>query len=166
MYFSSYVVEVNIKMLIQVNKNMLKLTIELVPKTSWCSNVRTKTARAQWDKIRLKCYNDAHDMCEICGKTGTNGRIECHEIWDYDDENHIQKLIGLIALCPKCHQVKHAGLAQIKGKINEVISQLSKINKISNYDAEEMLREAFMQYHSRSCHEWTVDISYIDEYLK
>jgi hypothetical protein len=26
--------------------------------------------------------------------------MECHEIWEYNDEDKIQKLIGLISLCP------------------------------------------------------------------
>ncbi len=144
---------------------MSKLTIELVPKTSWCSNVRTKTPKAKWDKIRHKCYSEADHKCEVCGKTGPNGRVECHEIWEYDDKTHIQKLIGLISLCPKCHQVKHAGLAQVKGKLHEVVAQLVAINNISVAEAEKMIVESFVTYNKRSLHQWTVDITFIEEYL-
>jgi len=105
-------------------------------------------------------------MCEICGGVGPKHPVECHEIWDYNDETHEQTLLGLIALCPQCHQVKHAGLAQIKGKLGQVINQLVKINKITAYDAEEMLRDAFFKYHQRSEHTWDVNIDYIEEYLK
>lgn len=37
--------------------------------------------------------------------------VECHEVWDYDDDRKIQRLERRVALCPACHEVKHAGLA-------------------------------------------------------
>ena len=48
----------------------MKLTIELVPKTSWYSNVRSNVSRSQWDKLRKKCYLNADYKCEVCGDTG------------------------------------------------------------------------------------------------
>lgn len=99
--------------------NNLKLTIELVPSTDFYSNVRSNVTQKEWDVIRKKSYERASNKCEICGDAGTNQgvkhKVECHEIWEYNDESHIQKLIGLISLCPNCHKTKHAGLAQIKG---------------------------------------------------
>jgi hypothetical protein len=48
----------------------------------------------------LRC--EANNKCEICKETGkTQGykhNVECHEIWIYNDEDKIQKLIGLISL--------------------------------------------------------------------
>ena len=87
------------------------LSIELIPSTCHFSNVRTTVKAKEWDKIRLMSYKSAGNKCEICGDTGKNQgykhNVECHEIWEYDDKNHVQKLIGLISLCPTCHQVKH-----------------------------------------------------------
>jgi 5-methylcytosine-specific restriction endonuclease McrA len=34
-------------------------------------------------------------------------RLECHEEWKYDEENRIQRLSDLLALCTWCHQIKH-----------------------------------------------------------
>lgn len=34
-------------------------------------------------------------------------RLECHEVWDYDDAMRVQRLSELVALCTRCHQVKH-----------------------------------------------------------
>jgi len=81
-----------------------KLFVELIPKTCHYSNVRTTVTIAEWDKIRNLSYAAANHKCEVCGDTGKKQGykhdVECHEIWDYDDVNHIQKLVGLISLCP------------------------------------------------------------------
>src|SRR5258708_31337818 len=86
----------------------LKLTIELVPQTSWYSNLRKVLSQSEWDKIRTKAYADYGNKCGICGATG---RLNCHEIWQYDGQRRAQKLIGFIALCDLCHHLKHIGLA-------------------------------------------------------
>jgi 5-methylcytosine-specific restriction endonuclease McrA len=149
---------------------MYKLTIELVPETSFYNNVRSAVTSTEWNVIRRKCYKKAGNVCEICGDKGTKqGRkysVECHEIWEYDDILHIQKLTGLIALCPKCHQVKHVGLARINGKEPDVIRQLMKVNKITATEADNYIIESFKIWEKRSDKQWTVDISYLEKYKK
>jgi 5-methylcytosine-specific restriction endonuclease McrA len=96
-----------------------KLTIELVPQTSWFKSMREIVSRSVWDKIRNQAYASSNQACVICGYT--EGRLNCHEIWEYDDQKHIQKLIGFIALCDMCHHVKHIGKARVladEGKLN------------------------------------------------
>ena len=65
-----------------------KLTIELVPKTSWFTNLRSLVSKEQWDKIRNKVYWKAGYKCEICGSKGPKWPVECHEIWHYDLVNY------------------------------------------------------------------------------
>jgi 5-methylcytosine-specific restriction endonuclease McrA len=48
------------------------LTIELVPKTAWYTNVRSNVSKKEWDRIRKKSYQNAGHVCEICGDTGLN----------------------------------------------------------------------------------------------
>lgn len=148
----------------------MKLTIELVPKTCWYSNVRSNVTNSEWDIIRKKSYNIANNKCEICfdiGKNqGVNHNVECHEIWQYDDINHIQKLIGLISLCPNCHKCKHPGLAQMKGEEEIVITQLMKVNKMARNEALNYINESFLIWDNRSKHNWTIDISYLEEFKK
>jgi len=124
----------------------------------------------EWDTIRKKAYRKANFVCQICGDVGTNqGKyhaVECHEIWDYDDKDKIQSLMGLIALCPNCHKVKHPGLAGIKGEGHIVTAQLMKVNGMDIFEAEEFEDKAFKVWKERSCHEWTLDITYLDEYMK
>lgn len=144
------------------------LTIELVPKTAWYTNVRSNVSKKEWDRIRKKSYQNAGHVCEICGDTGLNQNhkhpVECHEIWQYDDLNHVQKLTGLISLCPNCHTVKHPGLATTKGKLETVIRQLQKVNSMTFEEAAEYLQESFLKWIDRSQHEWTLDIEYLKTY--
>lgn len=148
---------------------MKKLTIELVPSTAWYSNVRSNVTTQEWDKIRRKSYLKADNKCEICGDVGTNQgvkhNVECHEIWEYNDECKIQKLIGLISLCPFCHKTKHTGLAQIKGEINIVIKQLMKVNEMTKKEAKDYIDLSFELFEERSNHDWELDITYLKNYI-
>jgi hypothetical protein len=147
---------------------MCKLTIELVPESSFFNNVRSAVTTKEWDIIKKKCYKKAGYKCEICGDTGLNqGKdypVECHEIWEYDDKLHNQTLKGFIALCPQCHQVKHVGFARINGKEPEVIRQLMKVNKMTSTMADNYIIESFKIWEKRSEKQWKVDISYLESY--
>lgn len=146
----------------------LKLTIELVPKSSWYTNVRSEVSKGEWDRIRRKCYAAAGHVCEICGDTGLNQGVkhpvECHEIWTYEDSDRIQRLTGLIALCPNCHKVKHPGLAQIKGELPIVINQLKQVNHMSFEQAVDYLQKSFALWTKRSKVPWSVDTSFLQTY--
>ena len=142
----------------------MKLTIELVPRTCWYSNVRSSVSVKQRDTIRRKCYESAGNRCEICNGVGKAHHVECHEIWEYNDTTHTQTLKGLIALCPTCHKVKHAGLAQLNGQMRLVEKQLMKVNAITENEAILTLNAAFNVWDRRSQYDWKLDISYLDTY--
>lgn len=148
-------------------KSKPKLLVELVPSTCHFSNVRTTVSTKEWDKIRHISYEAAGNVCEICKDTGKNQgykhNVECHEIWHYDDKKHIQKLIGLISLCPTCHQVKHIGRAIAIGKQNEAIGQLLKVNKWTPEEAANHIAESFELYKERSKYQWKLDISILKQ---
>lgn len=146
------------------------LTSELVPKTAWYSNVRSNVSKTQWDIIRKKSYKQYNNVCGVCGDNGKNQgfnhAVECHEIFEYDDINHIQKLTQLISLCCHCHFVKHPGLAKINGNEKIVISQLMKVNSITENEAALYIENVFNIWTERSKYEWKLDITYLDEFLK
>lgn len=142
---------------------MSKLTIELVPQTCWFSNVRDHVSSATWDKLRRHTYRQAGYRCEICGGKGEKHPVECHEIWHYDDAAKQQTLVGLIALCPSCHQVKHIGLATIKGKRQEATQHLANVNHWSQEETEQYIDLAFQVWQERSLSEWTFDLSWLQE---
>jgi len=144
-----------------------KLSVELIPTTCHYSNVRTTVKPSEWDKIRFISYEAAGHKCEICGDTGKNQgykhNVECHEIWEYDDTNHIQKLVGLISLCPICHQVKHIGRAIAMGRHQDAYNQLMKVNKWTPKQVEQHILESFELHRERSKFEWDLDITILAE---
>ena len=83
----------------------MRLTIELVPRPCWYSNLRNKMTRANWDHLRTRGYASRH-MSGVM--------LHCHEIWQYDDEHHVQRLAGFIALWEMCHHCKLIGLVGIR----------------------------------------------------
>jgi hypothetical protein len=138
----------------------LKLKIELVPKTSWYDNLRNNMDRKDWDRIRYETYANHGDKCGICGY---EGRLNCHEIWEYDEKKCVQRLVGFIALCDMCHHVKHIGHAGIlaeEGKLDyeKVIEHFMKVNNCGRSTFIKHRREAFTQWEERSTHKWKVDL--------
>jgi hypothetical protein len=142
----------------------LKLTIELVPAGSWFSNLRTMVSRKEWDRLRKKVYEAAGNLCEICGGKGRRHPVECHERWSYDDDRGIQKLEGLIALCPMCHMVKHYGLAQIRGNEDWAFRHLCKVNEVYSAEGNKIVDDAFEAHRRRSDRYWMVDTSWADQH--
>lgn len=112
----------NTKNSLDFMQNDPKLSVELIPMTSWYSNVRSNVTSKQWDIIRKDTYKKANYKCEICGGKGMTHSVECHEIWDYDEKTKLQKLVRFIALCPNCHKVKHIGLHGVENNINWLAS--------------------------------------------
>lgn len=150
-----------------IKSKTIKLTIELIPKTCHFSNVRTTVKTKEWDKIRFISYEKAEHKCEICNNTGKKQGykhdVECHEIWEYDDENHIQKLVGVISLCVMCHKVKHFGMARAMGYEQDCFDHLAKVNKWSQEEINLHIIESFEIYKKRSQFEWSLDLSILNE---
>ena len=90
------------------------LFVDLIPTSCWFKNVRSSIHRKDWDRVRKHIYDRVNFICECCNEHNT--RLEAHERWDYDNITKTQKLMRLIALCHKCHEVTHMGLAQIRNR--------------------------------------------------
>ena len=146
---------------------MGKLKIELIPKTCFFSNVRTLLPKKWWDILRKESYKKANHVCEICGDSGTNQgykhSVECHEIWDYDDKLKIQKLLGLISLCPRCHQVKHFGRTSAVGLQAVAFKHMENVNEWNHRDCVKHLSETMLEWTERSKYKWRLDVQILTE---
>mgnify|MGYP001226687348 CR=1 FL=1 len=139
-----------------------KLRIELVPSPLWYRNVRSEVDQETWDMLRKKVYKDAGYRCQICGH---QGRMFCHEIWQYDDKAHIQKLVGFEAICQWCHRVHHIGLAGIqlsREEYNSLIRHFKRVNGCSYEDFVLARDLAFELWEQRSEFEWSQDMSALE----
>lgn len=146
----------------------MKLDIELVPSSTWYVNLRTAFKSSAWSKIRKQVVARAKGRCEICNQKAS--RLECHEKWNYDTDKREQKLIDILALCCKCHHIKHFGRSLVnheKEKINidGLVDHFMKVNNCSYAEFEKHVEDAFKEFHIRSREEWTVEISEVEKYL-
>jgi len=141
----------------------MKLTIELVPGTSWGNNLRSLLEPADWDRLRKAQYAKANYVCEVCGGKGRTYPVECHEIWEYNDRTHVQKLAGLVALCPACHQVKHIGRTISLGQGDLAVAHMSRVNGESRECSWEHVQRALQEHSTRSLHKWTIDLAWLTD---
>ncbi len=141
-----------------------RLTIELVPETCWFGNLRKHVSRQEWDRIRFQVYDRAGRLCEVCGGRGSAHPVECHEIWEYDEDAGVQRLVGMIALCPACHEVKHIGLAGLKGRGDIAGAHLAEVNGWSSEVAARYVEEALAVWRKRSKRTWSLDVSALAAY--
>lgn len=122
--------------------------------------MRTNLTPAEWGKCKAFVRRRSNDRCEICGGRGPQWPVECHEQWRYDDTEHVQSL-GLIALCPPCHKVKHLGHAQVVGDYDAAFSRLMVGNAWTPAMAQSHVDAAFATWQKRSRHQWTLDASWL-----
>jgi hypothetical protein len=153
------------------------LAIELIPKPLWRRNLHDEP----WWPTESRRRRREQPLCEICcdDKAGTKVRVpaakggyvevfdfvpsqEVHEVWTYDDENHVQTLVRLIALCRACHEVKHFGLATIKGRALQATEHLMRVNGWDKDQAKAHIAEARAQWVERSRYPWTQDLGVFD----
>lgn len=133
------------------------LFVDLIPSSCWFSNVRSSVHASDWDRLRKKVYTRANNRCECCGSS--NGGLEAHERWKYDDTKKTQKLMRLIALCHDCHESTHIGLASIQGKEKEATEHLQRMRMFSLDEVKNHIDEAFEVFYERSEHRWELDLS-------
>jgi hypothetical protein len=151
----------------------LKLKPAFVPVPLWkrsvCNVLGVK--RKPWRTLRQEVIDAAASMCEYCGESYEKGMI-CHEVWEYDDQSHIATLNAFVLACRDCNFVLHAGLALEVGfrqeatgkgstaeRGNQAVSHLSKVNSISESEAQRILTLAFRQHSERSRHRWEIRIA-------
>ncbi len=128
------------------------------------TNVRSEVSSGRWDSIRKSIYARAGNLCEICGGRGPRHPVEAHEIFEYDENSDVQTLASIVALCPACHEVKHIGLAEVRGRVVAAKKHLATVNGWSAARANEYVAESFGTWERRSGRNWTLDLSKLSEY--
>lgn len=147
----------------------LILTIDMIPSTSFMDNVRKVVSKSDWDIIRRETYAKYNHACGSCGTSGVV--LECHEIWEFDDINNVQKLTGLIALCSDCHRIKHFGFAQVladRGELdlNALIRHFLKVNRCRMVTFNRHWKDSVKIWETRSKKQWKVDLGECQKYAQ
>ena len=137
-----------------------KLNFELVPDACWYSNLRSILSKKQWDFLKDFAKEQSGGKCAICGKKSS--RLHAHERWSYDEENFVQKLEDVVAVCPDCHAVIHIGRTQILGNEERAEKHFMKVNGCSYAEYRKALGEANEVHKRRNqIPEWKLDLSYL-----
>jgi hypothetical protein len=131
--------------------------IDLIPANSWNKSLAKKWHGSKWDNIRKREYKRAHYKCELCGSG--NRKLICHEKWNFDDVNHVQKLVGYEVVCEDCNLVMHLGYAGVVGKMELALSQLMKLTGYNQRRINELVEEIFDEWSRRSKFTWKIDVS-------
>ncbi len=167
----------------KLRNNILKP--ELVPKSMWGKNVRAIISKQNWDALRwsfgatispppfsksaarelglpepewcneLKCH-----YCEV-----DQDNLELHELWEYDDKQLIQKLVGLVPVCENCHLSLHLGYANTINLGDRAKQHLSKLNGWTTKEADRYVKGIFKKWIERSQNAYSLDLTYLKKWF-
>lgn len=125
-----------------------KLTIDLLPKGAWNNDFSKTLPKKEWDILRNACYEKANHKCEICGFATDN--LDAHEVWDFDIKTKTQTLVDILALCSKCHGVKHYRNSTRLGYDEEAKQHFMNVNNCGEMEFAAHLVQAQMDFEERS----------------
>lgn len=132
-----------------------KLTIDLLPKGAWGNDFSKTLSKKDWDTIRNKCYERANHKCEICGYVTDD--LDAHEVWNFNVENKTQTLLDIIALCSRCHGVKHIRNSYRLGYGEDAKTHFMKVNNASELDFIAHITEAEMKFEEQNkVYRWNI----------
>lgn len=136
------------------------LYIDLIPATSWFTNVRSALSSREWNSLAGRIRERSNFKCEICSRV-TKRAPDVHERWKYDiaDGCYTQRLMRLIALCTSCHGATHMGFAETIGRGDQMMRHMMRINRWSSIEFLEHRTKAFDVWHVRSQVKWDLDLS-------
>lgn len=97
--------------------------------------------------------------CEICGSPE---RLNCHEHWEFDEANAVQRLVRLGTVCNMCHHVSHIGRSkQLSADghldIQAVRDHFLKVNAVDAKTLAKHEKEAEALFLKRSQTDWKID---------
>lgn len=145
---------------VEMRPDELRLAIALVPTPLRWRSLAKVMPRHAWKRLSTQVKTQHGNRCAICG---AERRLECHEVWHYDDLQHIQSLVGFQALCPTCHLITNFLIVDTlaeEGKLDreKVVEHFMRVNGCGRDTFERHWVEAFARYNHRSVWGlWTTD---------
>lgn len=120
-------------------------------------------------ELKRNVFLAANYRCEACGQRGKDHPVECHDVWEFDSELMVQRLEGLHAYCPECHDVRHtadrlANPETTNSVMRDVLSMMSMVNGWSRKDVEKHLKDWDDLRASLAGRRWSLDATALLHY--
>ena len=149
-------------------RTSMNLTIESSPQTTHGQTLQRLMRPGEWKKLRETEMARSGHHCEACGATGI---LHCHEVWDYDDDKHVQRLKNFMVLCQTCHIFKHLDsiyARAIEGRLewSDVVEHYIRVNDCSGLRFWRDRKAALAKWKRREKHKWEVDLGPYKNKLK
>lgn len=132
----------------------LRLSIEPTPVSSRLASLAKLLPTSQWNRIRRSIYRCAGYRCRICGRSR---RLDCHEVWQYNERTGYQLLRGFRALCRDCHNVKHILFVHDHWKRAKLLQHFVTVNRLTCQQAEDYLKAAHRLQQMLNQKDWIVN---------
>jgi frataxin-like iron-binding protein CyaY len=131
----------------------LRLFIDLRP-INPASSIKNVVHFKDWERLKKFIFERNNYKCECCLNKTEPEDIEAHEYYEYstqatESKNPTLTLKRIIAICKRCHEATHYGLAKIKQREHIAKAQLKNINKIDEKQANKHIKEAFELWKER-----------------
>ncbi len=126
----------------------LKLTINMLPKGAWNNDFSKTLSKKDWERLRVFALKRANGKCEICGYETDD--LDVHEEWQFNVKKKTQTLTDILAICSRCHGVKHFKNSVRLGYGEEAQEHFLKVNNCSEMQFANHFNKALIEYEERN----------------
>lgn len=148
---------------------LLALRADRLPRPVWGSNLRAFLPSSRWREFSRSTAERAGQECEVCGRgPGERPGLDCNEMWEFIDSDgaHVQRLVGVIAMCEWCHLTQHSGRADMIGRYDDVVAVLMDVNRWTERRAVQDITTSEIEFRERSQFDWDLDLSVLNGWFE
>lgn len=155
------------------NQKKPKLEVSLIPASAWGRNVRAVVSQQIWEDLRWQFGASRYSLnptdpnrsflvCETCG-VEKKVDIHLHELWEFNDQLLVQKLVGFKAVCENCHNAIHFGRAMKVGLGEDAIDQLAKVNEWTDKQILSHIEKSAKLWEKREGLNYDLNLAWLQE---
>lgn len=146
----------------------MSIQIEVIPTSCIGHNLHSFSIlkHGKWEEISQN-VRERH-ICQCCNKPFKSSELHAHEVWFFDMETHVQRLVMIASVCEKCHATIHYNFLLSNSKVRSREAFISKahymeVNNCEEEDFERDLNKVLAIYRklNQISEKWSMDISYI-----
>lgn len=135
------------------NMVYLKLMIEPIPRSSAMASLAKLLPKQEWDNLRRKVYRQARYRCQVCGK---DGRLNAHEVWQFNERTGFQFLMGFNCRCADCHGIAHLLNVRNDQISSRLAQHFMQVNKVGSEEFRSHLKVARSRQAQLDAREWHI----------